>query len=73
MAAGPETVAGSNVGGSTSLGASGTEPQNGLVMTLADDVASINAARANMYPIDKGRIGADWEWSQIYQNKVGGY
>jgi hypothetical protein len=53
MAASSEAVDGTKVGGSTNI-TGGANHQNGPVATLADDIASINAANANRQAVDLG-------------------
>lgn len=73
MAAGPQSVSGTSVGGSTSIGTSGHEHENGAVLTLADDITSINAARTSALTIPAHRDGKT-EWGKIVgKTSDGGY
>jgi hypothetical protein len=73
MSAGPETVAGSQVGGSTNI-TGGTDHINGAVATLADDVTSINAATqdAKTLPGDY-KVGSAGFWGKVAGKTDGGY
>jgi hypothetical protein len=53
LGAGSEEVSGTKVAGATNV-TGGSGGVNGAVAGLADDVASINAARANAYPKGTG-------------------
>lgn len=73
MSAGPETVAGSQVGGSTNING-GSEHINGAVATLADDVTSVNAATQNALTLPGDyRVGAAGFWGKIAGKTDGGY
>jgi hypothetical protein len=73
MAAGPQDVAGTQVGGATSLGATGHEHENGAKLTLADDIASINAAQQSTLTLPDGK-GTPTGWGKIVgKTSDGGY
>lgn len=70
MAAGPESVAGSQVAGATNI-TGGTEHINGAAATYADDVASINAATQNALTLPKDYKDNDAGfWGKIVGGKT---
>jgi hypothetical protein len=72
---GPETVSGTQVPGAISV-ASGNEHINGVVATLADDVASINTAQQDANTLPRvGKGNREGQWGRIYGGKTtdGGY
>lgn len=76
MAAGPDAVSGTHVSGSTNV-TGGTDHINGPVATLADDVASINAARqsALTIPTNKAFQSGEGIMGKVFGGKTtdGGY
>lgn len=77
-----DAVDGTQVAGQTSVNG-GTNHQNGAVATLADDIASINAATQNALTIPVGRGTRQGKWGRMTGtglngqalpgNKEGGY
>lgn len=72
MAAGPETVAGTQVSGSTNI-TGGSENINGAVAASKDDIADINAATQNALTLPdayKESLGKSGFWGKISGGKT---